>query len=60
MNRVKTIMKLAASVLLVSACAVGRLTSENNTKTTLQTSLGWRPELHNRADAALVYGFDWS
>ena len=56
MNRVKTIMNLAASVLLVSACAVGSVTSENNTKTTFQTSRGWMPEIDNRADAVMVYG----
>ncbi len=56
MNGVKTIMNLAASVLLVSACAVGSVTSENNTKTTFQTSRGWMPEIDNRADAVMVYG----
>lgn len=49
-------MNLAASVLLVSACAVGSVTSENNTKTTFQTSRGWMPEIDNRADAVMVYG----
>ena len=49
-------MNLAASVLLVSACTVGSVTSENNTKTTFQTSRGWMPEIDNRADAVMVYG----
>lgn len=49
-------MNLAASVLLVSACAVGSVTSEYNTKTTFQTSRGWMPEIDNRADAVMVYG----
>lgn len=56
MNGVKIIINLAASVLLVSACAVGSVTSENNTKTTFQTSRGWMPEIDNRADAVMVYG----
>lgn len=56
MNGVKIITNLAASALLVSACAAGHVTSENNTKTTFQTSRGWMPEIDNRADAVMVYG----
>lgn len=56
MNGVKIITNLAASALLVSACAAGHVTSGNNTKTTFQTSRGWMPEIDNRADAVMVYG----
>lgn len=56
MNGVKIITNLAASALLVSACATGHVTSESNTKTTFQTSRGWMPEIDNRADAVMVYG----
>lgn len=56
MNGVKIIINLAATALLVSACAAGHVTSENNTKTTFQTSRGWMPEIDNRADAVMVYG----
>lgn len=56
MNGVKIITNLAASALLVSACAAGHVTSESNTKTTFQTSRGWMPEIDNRADAVMVYG----
>lgn len=56
MNGVKIITNLAATALLVSACAAGHVTSENNIKTTFQTSRGWMPEIDNRADAVMVYG----
>lgn len=56
MNGVKIIINLAATALLVSACAAGHVTSENNIKTTFQTSRGWMPEIDNRADAVMVYG----
>jgi len=56
MNGIKIITNLAATALLVSACAAGHVTSENNIKTTFQTSRGWMPEIDNRADAVMVYG----
>ncbi len=52
----KRTITMALSLLSLSGVVIAATPSNDNVKTTFQTSRAWRPSIDNRADAVMVYG----